>query len=73
MIDRDQQNSVLRSMDVDMSSEAIAQRIRDASELNGLGLSLAKTKPCISPYEHREEEITHGTSMVVREDSSGQE
>lgn len=50
MIDRDRKNGVLRSMEVDMSSEAIAQRIRDASELNALGLSLAKAKPCSSPY-----------------------
>jgi hypothetical protein len=40
MTDRDRQNSVLRSLDVDMSSDAIAKRIRDASELNELGAIL---------------------------------
>ena len=34
---------------VDMSSEAITRRIRLVSELNQLGLSLAKAKPCPAP------------------------
>lgn len=34
---------------VDMSSEAISRRIRLVSELNQLGLSLAKAKPCPAP------------------------
>ncbi|MCC7337303.1 MAG: hypothetical protein IT422_19615 [Pirellulaceae bacterium] len=34
---------------VDMSSEAIAQRLREAAELNELGLSLARAKPIRSP------------------------
>lgn len=38
----------LRNQTVDMSSEAITRRIREASELNQLGLSLARAKP-LSP------------------------
>lgn len=44
------QPTLIRTIDVDMSSAAIAQRIREAGELNGLGLSLAKAMPCRSPY-----------------------
>ena len=37
--------NVERRIQVDMSSAAIAARIREASELNELGESLAKAKP----------------------------
>ncbi len=43
------QTAVPRKSDVDMSSEAISRRIRLVSELNQLGLSLAKAKPCPAP------------------------
>lgn len=38
----------LRNQTVDMSSEAITRRLREASELNQLGLSLARAKPLTS-------------------------
>lgn len=38
-----------RSIQVDMSSEAIAQRLREAGELNRLGESLARAKPIPVP------------------------
>jgi|GEM_PF-2883021 hypothetical protein len=38
-----------RSIQVDMSSEAIAQRLREAGELNRLGESLARAKPIKAP------------------------
>jgi hypothetical protein len=38
-----------RAFAVDMSGEAIAQRLREAAELNELGLSLARAKPIPSP------------------------
>ncbi len=57
MTDRVTSNdAAMRTIVVDMSSEAIAQRIRDASELNELGLSLAKAKPCKSPYGNSQED-----------------
>ena len=40
-----------RAFEVDMSSEAITCRLRDAGELNQLGISLAKAKPCPPPQE----------------------
>lgn len=38
-----------RRFEVDMSSEAIASRIREVGELYELGVSLAKAKPCPKP------------------------
>ncbi len=43
------QTAVPQKSAVDMSSEAISRRIRLVSELNQLGLSLAKAKPCPAP------------------------
>jgi len=40
-----------RAFVVDMSSEAIASRLREVGELNQLGLSLAKAKPCSKPSD----------------------
>ena len=38
-----------RDFEVNMSSEAITSRIREVGELNQLGLSLARAKPCPTP------------------------
>jgi hypothetical protein len=35
-----------RAITVDMSSEAITQRLREVGELHQLGMSLARAKPC---------------------------
>jgi hypothetical protein len=35
-----------RTIAVDMSSEAITQRLREVGELHQLGMSLARAKPC---------------------------
>ena len=40
-----------RSVVVDMSSQAIASRLREVSELYELGMSLARAKPCMPPNE----------------------
>lgn len=45
-----------RIIEVDMSSEAIACRLRDVGELNELGLSLASAKPCHSPFKTEQAE-----------------
>lgn len=66
MIDRERENSDLRSLDVDMTSEAIAQRIREASELSALGLSLAKAKPCRSPYGPPKVDAPEEASQLLR-------
>lgn len=39
-----------RAFEVDMSSQAIARRIREVGELNQLGLSLARAKPYVAPF-----------------------
>lgn len=52
----------LRNQTVDMSSEAITRRIREASELNQLGLSLARAKP-LSP------EVIDEDTLLSRPDS----
>ena len=38
------QSRLVRSIPVEMTSEAITRRLREASELNQLGLSLSKAK-----------------------------
>ncbi len=38
-----------RDFEVNMSSEAITSRLREVGELNQLGLSLARAKPCPTP------------------------
>ncbi len=38
-----------RAIEVDMSSVAITIRLREAGELNQLGVSLARAKPCPPP------------------------
>lgn len=73
MIDRDRENGELRSMDVDMSSEAIAQRIRETSELNELGLSLAKAKPCSPPYGPPEVDAPEEASQLSRSEPTAEE
>ena len=73
MIDRDRENCKMRSMDVDMSSEAIAQRIRDASELNALGLSLAKAKPCRSPYGPPKIDAPEEANQLLRSEPTAEE
>ena len=40
-----------RTIEVEMSSEAIDRRLREAGELNQLGLSLARAKLCPLPTE----------------------
>ena len=40
-----------RVNEVDMSSEAITNRLREVSELYELGISLAKAKPITQPKE----------------------
>ena len=40
-----------RDFAVNMSSESISRRLRVAGELNELGISLSKAKPCPPPYE----------------------
>ena len=40
-----------RDLAVDMSSEAISSRLREVGDLNQLGLSLAKAKPCEAPNQ----------------------
>ena len=40
---------LLRTIAVDMSSEAITSRLREVGELCQLGTSLAKAKPCPPP------------------------
>jgi hypothetical protein len=42
--DQTSQSRLVRSIEVEMTSEAITRRLREASELNQLGLSLAKAK-----------------------------
>ena len=48
-----------RAFAVDMSSEAIAQRLREAAELNELGLSLARAKPIRSPSGQARSDWVH--------------
>ena len=48
-----------RAFAVDMSSEAIALRLRDAAELNELGLSLAKATPIRSPSGQTSGDVVH--------------
>ena len=64
-----------RAFAVNMSSEAITQRLREAAELNELGLSLAQAKPMHSPSGQtlgdavREDQ----TSLVVGKSTSGKQ
>jgi hypothetical protein len=50
--DTDSNKQIARK--IDMSSEAIDRRLREAGELNQLGLSLAKAKPYPPPKEPRD-------------------
>ncbi len=56
-----------------MSSEAIAQRIRDASELNELGLSLARAIPCGSPYGPPMVDAAEEASQLFRSEPTAEE
>lgn len=49
----------IRAIVVNMSSEAIAQRLREAAELNELGLSLAKATPIRSPSGQTSGDVVH--------------
>lgn len=51
-----------RTIEVDMSSEAIARRMREASEFNKLGRSLAKAKPCPPQSDARTDEFSEKSS-----------
>jgi hypothetical protein len=55
-----------RAIAVNMSSEAIAQRLREAAELNELGLSLAKAKPIRSPSGQPLGDVVHEDQTSFR-------
>ena len=48
-----------RDFEVNMSSEAITSRLREVGELNQLGMSLAKAKPCSPPSQSTTVEATN--------------
>ncbi len=50
----------VRGSEVDMSSEAISRRLREVSELNQLGLSLAKAKPCPASTDELPKKLREG-------------
>ena len=54
-----------RAFAVNMSSEAIASRLREVGELNQLGKSLSKAKPCPPPYQYA---TSNATDHPVRTD-----
>ena len=62
-----------RSLEVDMSSEAIAKRLREAGELNQLGISLSKTKLCPPLYEKSTERAKEPSCFKVRKEPGSAE
>lgn len=58
-----------RTIEVDMSSEAIASRLRDVGELNELGLSLTSAKPCLSPVKTERTETKNSDHCKTSADS----
>jgi|JI7StandDraft_1071085.scaffolds.fasta_scaffold789971_1 hypothetical protein len=62
-----------RSIEVNMSSEAIDRKLREVGELNQLGLSLARAKLCPLPTEsttaHRTQ-VSHNSILQTIEQTS---
>jgi hypothetical protein len=60
------------SITVDMSSSAISSRLREASELHQLGLSLAKAKPMANAPQSLAEAEAKSPSKLQSSADSGQ-
>jgi hypothetical protein len=58
-------DSVHAEYPIDMSSNAIASRIREVSELYALGISLSKAKPCAAPAKQAHELTTEAASNTL--------
>lgn len=58
------QKKLTRAIDVDMSSQAISNRLREVSELHQLGISLAKARPCQPSFQPSPEGTENGHSGV---------